>query len=99
MTPGNPIELNYDLSGCTVLSINENHISDEFQIYPIPSSDIIYINTQLKVDKVEIYDMYGKLILTRIDTRNISIENIATGIYVAKIYSDNRIGSKKIIKQ
>ena len=99
LTPGDPIELNYDLSGCTVLSINENHISDEFQIYPIPSSDIIYINTQLKVDKVEIYDMYGKLILTRIDTKNISIENIATGIYVAKIYSDNRIGSKKIIKQ
>ena len=99
LTPGDPIELNFDLSGCSTLSIDENNISEEFQIYPIPSSDIITINTQLNVDKFEIYDLYGKLILTGLDTKDISIENLATGIYVAKVYSDNGIGSKKIIKQ
>jgi hypothetical protein len=99
LTPGDPIELNFDLSGCITLSTDDHNISKEFQIYPIPSSDIITINTQLKVDKVEIYDLYGKLILTGLYTKDFSIENLATGIYVAKIYSDNRIGSKKIIKQ
>ncbi|MFT6152230.1 MAG: hypothetical protein ACJAY9_001630 [Flavobacteriales bacterium] len=99
MTPGDPIELNFDISNCSTLSIDQNNISEEFNIYPIPTSDIINIRTKLKVDRIEIYDLYGKLILTSINTKDISIGNLATGIYVAKIYSDNRIGSKKIIKQ
>jgi hypothetical protein len=99
MTPGNPIELNFDLSGCNILSIDENHISNEFEIYPNPATSIINIKTQLKVDKIEVYDIYGKLILTNLNTKDINIENLSSGIYIAKIYSDNRIGSKKIMKQ
>jgi hypothetical protein len=99
MTPEDPIELNFDISNCNTLSIDDNNISEEFNIYPIPTSDIINVNTKLKVDKIEVYNIYGKLILTNLNTKDINIENLSSGIYIAKIYSDNRIDSKKIMKQ
>ncbi|MDX5584746.1 MAG: aryl-sulfate sulfotransferase [Aureibaculum sp.] len=98
LTPGNPIELNFDLSACTVLSTSEYDISTQLDVYPNPTSGSFDINTDLPIDKVEIYDVFGKLILTKIKTQNLSIELLASGVYFVKIYSDNKMGTKKIIK-
>ena len=63
-----------------------------------PTSGRLYINSDLPIDKVEIYDVFGKLILTEIKTQDLSIEPLASGMYFVKIYSDNKMGTKKIIK-
>ena len=34
----------------------------------------------------------------KLASKNITLENLSTGVYFIKIYSDNKIGTKKIIK-
>ncbi len=98
LTPGDPIELDFDISGCS-LSVDEVDISDEFNLYPNPTTGIIQINTNLIIDLVEVYDIYGKLIKTEKNNQRIDITELATGIYIARIHSGNNIGIKKIIKK
>lgn len=99
LTPSNPIELNFDLSSCQLLSIDEYSISDNVSIYPNPTSDMISLSTELNIDKIEIFNVYGKLILSERNQKTISLKNISTGIYFMKFYSDGKFGNKKFIKQ
>jgi len=98
LTPGDPIELNFDIGSCQILAVSEYDISAQLNVYPNPTSGSFDINTDLPIDKVEIYDVFGKLILTEIKTQHLSIELLASGVYFVKIYSDNKMGTKKIIK-
>jgi len=99
LTPGDPIELNFDISSCQVLSVSEYNITNQLNIYPNPSLGSLNISTELPIDKVEIYDVFGKLLLKEFNTIHINIEKLNSGIYFVKIYSDSKIGTKKIIKK
>ncbi|MDC9722848.1 MAG: aryl-sulfate sulfotransferase [Urechidicola sp.] len=98
LTPGDPIEINFDISGCS-LSVDEVDISNEFNLYPNPTTGIVQINTNLIIDFIEVYDVFGKLIKTEKNNQYIDIGELATGIYIAKIRSGNNFGVKKIIKK
>ena len=97
LTPGNPIEINPDLSECTLLSIAENELV-ALTLYPNPTQDILNIQYAAIVDKIEIHDMLGKLVATKFDSKHIDLSELNTGIYIAKIYANNKIASKKIVK-
>ncbi len=98
LTPGDPIELDFDISSCNLLSVDTFDISSQFDIYPNPTTGIVNINSKLQIDKVEVYDLYGKPILKLKNTKTIDIEHLASGMYFIKIYSDNNMGVKKLIK-
>ena len=99
LTPGDPIELNFDISGCQILSVDNYSISNQVSIYPNPTSDMISLSTDLTIDKIEVFNVYGKLILAERNKKTISLKNISTGIYFMKFYSDGKFGNKKFIKQ
>ena len=98
LTPGDPIELNFDITNCQTLGVNQFDISNVLNIYPNPTNGTISINTELIIDKIEVYDTLGKLMKVKLASKNITLENLSTGVYFIKIYSDNKIGTKKIIK-
>ena len=99
MTAGDPIEINFDIGFCSILSVDDYDISNEVQLYPNPTSNNISVNSNLTIDKLEVYDLYGKLITSIVNSKSINIENLASGMYFVKIYAGNKIGSKKIIKK
>lgn len=80
---------------------NDNTILN-FQIYPNPSSDVLYINNTFENENydVEIYDNLGKMINAyRNLTSNTSIDlrNFQTGVYQIKIIQADQISSKAIV--
>ncbi|MGV8947717.1 MAG: T9SS type A sorting domain-containing protein [Lutibacter sp.] len=84
------------------LSINEIEKSD-FKIYPNPVKDILHLSTKLVRLNVEIFDVQGKLILSKKLEKSvirnnfeIDISGLNNGIYLLVI--DNKIVSK-IIKE
>lgn len=99
LTPGDPIELDFDISSCQILSVDNYSISNQVSIYPNPTSDMISLSTDLNIDKIEVFNVYGKLILSERNKKTISLKNISTGIYFMKFYSDGKFGNKKFIKQ
>lgn len=98
LTPTNPIELDYNIDFCEILSISENHISNKISLFPNPTEGTITINSPQPINKIEIYDIFGKLIKIQNNTKITTIESLASGIYIAKIYSENQIVTKKILK-
>lgn len=99
LTPSNPIELNPDINTCLqILSNNEFEIS-EFSIAPNPAKDWVNINTEVDINKLELYNFSGQLVKTVLDSKRIKLNGLSTGIYFIKIHSNQTVFSKKIIKQ
>ena len=97
VTPGDPIESNFNLNTCLSLS-TDNLLNDKIIIYPNPVVDLIHINTSLTILEVEIYDVLGKrLNFIKLDNRKIDMTRANKGIYVLKIKTEIGIITKKII--
>jgi len=93
----------------TVLgTASTNEINNfEFEIYPNPVIDIVNLTFENNFEnmfKVEIYDTLGRLSFTqnKFSTGNklsINISELERGIYILKLYNNNKISVKRIIKK
>ncbi len=87
---------------CTVLSINDFNVNNSVTLYPNPVSDILYIeNTnQVNIQKIELYDVYGKQIIrTENSFDQVNFKNIVPGLYFINIQTEYGTATKKIIKE
>lgn len=90
-------ELNCSLS-------NEGFEFDTFGIYPNPakqSFSLSLTNGNLSNAKVDIYDLNGKLVISKVSDQNqkIDIQELNSGLYIVLVESDNKTYSKKLIVQ
>jgi hypothetical protein len=101
LTPGNPIELNFDLMGCTTTLSIDNFNESKFTLYPNPTSDILTIETSENtiIKSVIVFNSLGNSVAKFTDTKNININNLAPGLYFVQIKNEKgEMISKKIIK-
>ena len=98
LTPGDPIELNPDLSDCQqVLSVPELVDTERIR-FKNPIGDHLVIDTNLIVEKVELYNLQGQKILVANQEKNINFTYIPKGMYFIKIFTDQGLLSRKVIK-
>lgn len=72
--------------------------SSKFTVYPNPSSGIINIKTDQKINKIEIYSTLGKRVFVKNNSNSsVNIKNLKAGIYFLKIFSEMKVATKKII--
>ena len=90
--------INGDLSG-SALGINEAEVSAlKIEVYPNPASEVIHINSDIPLTKIEIYDVLGKQVFKSSYLNKINVENYNSGIYILKMYSvDNQFVSKRVV--
>ena len=68
-------------------------------IYPNPTSDVLNIQTDEKISKIEIYDTSGKLLKTKSgNEKSIKVPELTKGLYLIKIYTDKTVITSKFIK-
>ena len=68
-------------------------------IYPNPVKELLTIDSQVKITKVEIYSILGKKVLEKKSNLNsIQISGLSNGIYIVKIHFENEFIFRKIIK-
>jgi len=75
----------------------ENIKTQNMQIYPNPVRDELFIQREIGVDRIEIYDIAGKQMFTGNLTNNnsINVSKLPAGIYVLKIGNH----SEKFVKE
>jgi len=78
---------------CNVTVINEN-AELEINIYPNPVKDVLTIDGIY--NSVNIYDVFGKLVLTSQTQKIIDVSNLSNGVYFVNINTENTITVKKI---
>lgn len=84
----------YDVSNLS----NNEFVSQNFNIYPNPTSDILNINldNNLVLDQVTIYNNLGQVVKTT--TENvIDVTNLAKGMYFVEVVTNQGKATKKVV--
>ena len=70
-----------------------------FRVFPNPSSDFIFIQTELDEYYLQIVDFSGKEILKQKNKSKIDIRRLAKGTYFIKISSETKLETSIFIKK
>ena len=83
--------------------INDNLMAD-FNVYPNPVKDRLYIETSTQIQSIEVYDIYGRIQnLRNSETQklrnSIDVSDLNSGIYFVKVKTEEGNIVKRIIKK
>lgn len=82
----------------SILSTNETSSFNSLKTYPNPTSNTISIeNTD--IETIKVFNLNGKLILTKNNTNKINVESLSKGIYLLSIKTKNGFYSSKFVKE
>ncbi|MCD4746746.1 MAG: T9SS type A sorting domain-containing protein, partial [Bacteroidales bacterium] len=86
-------------------TVGKNIIPADFSIYPNPVSNSIYFNLKSdEISRIEIHDMFGRLILkqqtvSKNSLHQIDVSELSSGLYLLNIYSNEKIYVHKFQKK
>lgn len=91
---------NFSSNYCFTNNLEEIKLP-KIKIFPNPSTDFITIKTGRNITKITLYDITGKLVLTILKSKKITISNLKKGVYFMEINYINRDlkSFHKIIKE
>lgn len=73
-----------------------------FTIYPNPAKDVINLNAQAPIEKVEVFNLLGQQVLTthiNKTSSQINVSNLTDGVYLMKTYINGVTGTYKFVKE
>ena len=83
-------------NNCALNVTSNNELENLAIINPV--EDFLSITSQSTIDKVEIYDLVGKLVVaTSTNTNYVDVRNLNKGFYLVAVYSGDKKSIKKII--
>ena len=79
---------------------NVGQIGDlQLSVFPNPTTDVLNINSQSKVKAVKVYDATGKKANVTLQGKRIDVRNLAKGVYILNVTTENGTESVKFIKK
>lgn len=87
-----------------LLSIEDDFAAANFSIFPNPASDLINVNAgDLLINTIELTDMNGRVV-KRLNADNssslqINIQDLKTGLYMLSVFTNEGVGTSKIVKR
>ena len=82
---------------CTTAN-TDGHNKLVVSVYPNPTSDILYIEGNYNKLKIIFYDVLGKKIVEESITNKIDISHFQEGIYLLKLYDEEKVSTHRVIK-
>ncbi len=86
----------------TNTGINGYDLESSVNLYPNPTASNVTISAQGMMESVSMYDVYGKLISTiKVEgtTTTVDLSSYASGVYFARITTENGVVTKRIVKK
>lgn len=86
----------------TPLDADEFYENKQFKIFPNPVESSLYIENPngKDIQRIEIIDINGRnVLICKNENSTINVENLETGIYFVKIYSENKYFIQKVIRK
>jgi hypothetical protein len=96
---GGRIDCGADEFGATTLGLIDKTETSKFNIYPNPATNFINIDSDITVDKYEMFSINGQKVLEGFGKNKINISELNSGIYFIKFEMDNKSYTFKIIKR
>ncbi|MDR1345688.1 MAG: T9SS type A sorting domain-containing protein [Bacteroidales bacterium] len=75
-------------------------IEKEVTIYPNPFEDVLYIDTENQINKIEIFSVTGERVFQslKVSKNNINLSNLKPGIYFIVLNVQDKIFRQKLVK-
>ena len=70
----------------------------DFLLYPNPASSILTISSELPIELISIYDLFGSIVQQELKG-SFSIENLAIGLYVLSVKTEQGTSQRRFVKQ
>ena len=68
-------------------------------VYPNPTTDLVQLSGNHKVNKVKVFDLSGKKV-SEVNASSASLKHLSNGVYLVNFYTDNNeVFTKKVIKK
>ncbi|SDR67291.1 Por secretion system C-terminal sorting domain-containing protein [Polaribacter sp. KT25b] len=86
----------------TALSTKDEVFSNVIKLYPNPVTNVLQIqnDSDIIINKIEIYNLLGKKIATHKNPGNsVDVIQLAKGIYIVNVFSDDAKMTKRIVKE
>lgn len=78
----------------------EEIASSAIKITPNPATNQLYIDSELPLQQINIYDVSGRLMNSNTSpNKNIPIDNLDSGIYILEVFTDEGKSRKRFVKQ
>ena len=78
----------------------EQSVTTPFILYPVPTTDILYINSKTEILVIEVYNQLGQLILRNENESSIDLTPLNSGLYYVKMLDEfDEWHSKKVLKK
>lgn len=100
-SPTSNIRIPTLIDGICTLSIIDTD-TEKLLIYPNPTKDVISVNSESIINKIEMYDINGRLVLIKSYNSPsivIDIDMLQSGIYSLKILTSDKTIIKKVFKE
>lgn len=99
LTPQAELELNPQPQNCQLFLSTDSVTLESLIIYPNPVSNRISWQSQLSIQKVQVFDLSGKELINSLSNNNsVDVSVLASGVYIIKLTSEKATFSGKIIK-
>ena len=97
-----PIETNKAETIFKSLGTKDFETDKSIAIYPNPTKGNVTVNCDNTIKKIELFDVQGRILQTKIENNNstqLNISNKANGLYFIRITTENGVTVEKIIKE
>ena len=84
-----------------IMGLNDD-VEAGFSYFPNPATDVLTITSGSNIDRVEVYDLNGRLLMESIDanpTVKVYLSNFTAGTYLVKAMAGSTVKSFPVIKQ
>ncbi|MBQ4549236.1 MAG: leucine-rich repeat domain-containing protein [Bacteroidales bacterium] len=86
---------------------NEENIEEKFNslgIYPNPAENLLFLATEMNVEEIAIYDIFGRKIMSpevynSTSQQVVDIADLTTGVYFIKVRTNNNEVTKRFVKK
>jgi hypothetical protein len=83
----------------TVVGTSLQPFAKDISVYPNPATESITVESTSVPDRVEIYNIQGSLVSTKLNSETISVSDLGPGIYFLKVFTKSDVSLKKFIRQ
>ena len=85
----------------TPLSVTENY-GNLFTMYPNPASDNVIVDSDVNVDRYDVYNVLGEKVFggeVNAESFNLNVKALPSGTYIIRLMSDGMVHNRKFIKE
>ena len=75
-------------------------LGSSFNVYPNPAKNQIFVETEMNIEEISVYDTFGRLMTTvNGQQKTVDVSELNNGVYFVRIKSNNEVITRQFVKE